>query len=347
MSTGLSPRARAALGLSSLAAALAVGRFLMRAPAYSFGGRTVVITGGSRGLGLALARQFAGEGARVWLVARSPDALEDAAADLRRTGTFVETIAADVRSPEDVRRVVARVAEDGHGIDVLVNNAGTIEVSPVEHATLGDFEDSLATHFWGPLRLIRECLPHMRRQGSGRIINISSIGGRIAVPHLAAYAAGKFALTGLSETLAAELNKSGIYVTTVTPGLMRTGSYVNVRLRGRHADEFRWFAAMAVTPLTSMQTRRAAAQIIDACRHRRASITPGWQARLAHITAALAPNAFAALNALADRAILPRPAGGPDADQARPATEVDPGSIKAVLSAQTRRTYHQPAPDWA
>jgi short-subunit dehydrogenase len=342
-----STSAQLIFGLSSLAVGLTLARrALSQKPSYSFHGRNVIITGASRGLGLELARQLAQEGARLWVVARTTEALRRAADELRQAGAIVDTITADIRRSEDVRRIVERATLDGSPIDVIVNNAGMIEVSPFEHARREDFEDSMATHFWGPLELIREALPHMRRGGDGRIINISSIGGRIAVPHLAAYNSGKFALTGLSETLHAELAKQGIVVTTVTPGLMRTGSYVNVRLRGDHSDEFRWFAAMSATPLTSMQTRRAAARIIRASREGRAAITPGWQARAAQITAAVAPNSFAAINSVVDRTLLPGPKADSDADTARVAAEVDPGAVKRVLSAETRRQHNQPEPSW-
>ena len=343
------PATQLSLGLSSLAVGLTLARRAWRAQTrYSFRGRTVLITGGSRGLGLALARQLAEEGARLWLVARSPQALHEAADELRAGGAmFVETIAADIRDEADIDRVVERVLRAGDVIDVLINNAGVIEVGPFEHAQIEDFEDSLNTHFWAPLHFIRKLLPHLRREGEGRIVNVSSIGGRVAVPHLSAYAAGKFALTGLSETLRAELLKSGIYVTTVTPGLMRTGSYVNVRLRGQHADEFRWFAAMMTTPLTSMQARRAASQILEAAREGRATVSPGWQSRAAQIVAAVAPNTTSAIEALADRSVLPPPSDQPEAERARVAADVDPGAVKALLPAQTRRTYHQQRPAWS
>lgn len=339
---------RALLGLSSLAVGLAVGRRALRARSrYSFRGRTVIITGGSRGLGLELARQLAAEGARLWLVARSLHDLQEAAEHLRAGGAaFVDTIAADLRREHAIDRVVQRVLGAGGVIDVIINNAGVIEVGPFEHAQIGDFEDSLATHFWAPLHLIRKLLPHMRRAGEGRIVNISSIGGRVAVPHLSAYTAGKFALTGLSEALRAELVKSGIYVTTVTPGLMRTGSYVNVRVRGQHAAEFRWFSAMAATSLTSMQARRAAAQIIRAAREGRATVTPGWQARAAQLAAAVAPAAMAGLDALVDR-VLPPPTGEAAADRVRRGSEIDPGAVKHLLRDQTRRDFHQPEPAWS
>lgn len=197
------------------------------------------------------------------------------------------------------------------------------------------------------VHLVRKLLPHIRREGEGRIVNVSSIGGRVAVPHLSAYAAGKFALTGLSETLRAELLKSGIYVTTVTPGLMRTGSYVNVRLRGRHAEEFRWFAAMSATPLTSMRTRRAVAQVISATRKGQATVSPGWQARVAQVANAAAPNTASAIEALADRAVLPAPSGDPAADHARLAASVDPGAVKRMLTPATRRRHRQRQPAWS
>ena len=330
-----------------MALALLAGHAVRRRITYSFRDRTIIITGASRGLGLELARQLAHEGARLWLVARSAEALGRAAAELRQGGTFVETVSVDLRQERDIDQLVSRVIQSDRAIDVLVNNAGTIVVSPFEHAQIEDFEDSLATHFWAPLHLIRKALPHMRRGGEGRIVNISSIGGRIGVPHLAAYAAGKFALTGFSESLRAELAKSGIYVTTVTPGLMRTGSYIGVQLRGQHEKELRWFAAMADTPLLSMQTSRAARQIIEATRRGRAVITPLWYARAAQIIDAVAPNTFAALSSLLDRTVLPSPDPTPNGDRARRATAVDPGALKATLSDERRRRFNQPAPDWS
>ena len=342
-----SPSVRLLAAASALASAYLVTRRLTSRTNYSFRDRTVVITGGSRGLGLAMARCFADEGARVWLIARSADGLATAAEDIASRHGRVRTVIADIRKPDDVQRIVTMIVADGHPIDVLVNNAGIIEVGPVEHAQEEDFRDSLATHFWGPLDLIRAALPHMRRQGEGRILNISSIGGRIAVPHLAAYACGKFAFTGLSETLRAELKKQGILVTTVTPGLMRTGSYVNVKLRGRHAEELRWFTAMSATPLTSMKAIRAARQIVEACRQGRATLTTTWQARLATVVNALAPETFAALNAAADRTLLPQPTSSPRGDSLRPGTTVDPGAVRTILPAETRRQHAQPEPAWS
>jgi NAD(P)-dependent dehydrogenase (short-subunit alcohol dehydrogenase family) len=341
-----SPSIRLIAGASAVAAAWYAARRLSRTE-YSFRNRTVVVTGGTRGLGFAMARRFADEGGRVWLVARSTEELGRAADELIARGGWVRTIPADIRRPDHVSRIIDTVVATDGRLDVLVNNAGIIEVGPVEHSKLEDFQDALATHFWGPLDLIRASLPHMKRKGEGRIVNISSIGGRVAIPHLAAYTASKFALVGLSEALRAELLKEGVLVTTVTPGLMRTGSYVNVKLRGRHADELRWFSAMSSTPLTAMNTERAAKSILEACREGRATLTPGVQAKLTILLNALAPNLFAFINAAVDRTLLPRPDATPLGDAARRGVQVDPGKVKTVLSEKTRREYHQPEPAWS
>jgi short-subunit dehydrogenase len=181
----------------------------------------------------------------------------------------------------------------------------------------------------------------------GSIVNVSSVAGRIARGGAGAYSASKFALVGLSEALRAELMKEGIAVTTVTPGLMRTGSYVNAKLRGRHRDEFRWFAALSATPATAINADRAAKMIIEACRQGRATLTPGMRARLAVLLNAIAPNTLAALSATVDRTMLPRPDSSPLGDAARRGLQVDPGRVKAVLSERTRREFHQPDPAWS
>ncbi len=341
-----SPTSRVLAGASAVGAAWLAARRLSR-PRYSFRDCTILITGGTRGLGFGIARLFVGEGARVWLIARSTEELSEAADELTARGGWVRSVCADIRRPDHVSRVIDTVTGSGDLIDVLVNNAGIIEVGPVEHAKIDDFQDALATHFWGPLDLIRASLPHMRRNGEGRIVNIASIGGRVAVPHLAAYTASKFALVGLSETLRAELKKEGVLVTTVTPGLMRTGSYVNAKVRGRHADELRWFTAMSATPLTSMRADRAARMIVEACRRGRATLTPGVQARAAVLLNAIAPNLFASINAAADSVLLPRPSASTQGDLAREGTQVDPGVVKRLLPKRTRQKYHQPQPAWS
>jgi NAD(P)-dependent dehydrogenase (short-subunit alcohol dehydrogenase family) len=206
-----------ALGLTAAAGAcgLVLSRLARASRAIDFLGKSVVIFGGSRGLGLAIARQLADEGARLTLVAGDTEELERARMDLEDRGAAAATIVCDIRERAQVDEAIARVINEHGAIDVLINDAGFTQAAPVEHMTLADFEDAMATHFWGPLYTIFAALPHMRRSGARRIVNISSIDGQIAVPHLVPYRASTFALTGLSEGLSAELACEGFAVTTV------------------------------------------------------------------------------------------------------------------------------------
>jgi NAD(P)-dependent dehydrogenase (short-subunit alcohol dehydrogenase family) len=173
--------------------------------------------------------------------------------------------------------------------------------------SVADFEEAMATHFWGPLHTMLAAIPHMHA-GGGRIVNISSVGGRIGVPHLAPYCASKFALTGVSTALRAELAGHGILITTVCPGLMRTGSPVNAWFKGRFREEFAWFAIADSLPILSIDGRRAAAQIVDAMRHGDPELVVTWPARLAIAAAAIAPNTVARSLGLVNR-VLPSPTG--------------------------------------
>lgn len=333
----------ALVALAGTLAGLAVLRQL-RSPVERFRDRVVVITGGSRGLGLALAREFASEGARLFLLARSAPDLERVLGDLDARGGQATAIACDIRDPDQVAHAVARIGAAAHRIDVLVNNAGIIQSLPFEHATTADFEDALDTHFWGPLWLIRAVLPWMRQQGSGRIVNISSIGGRIGVPHMVPYCASKFALVGLSETLRAELAKDGIAVTTVCPNLMRTGSYRNVVVRGQHHREAAWFALASSLPVITMSASRAAKAIVEATRRRRAHATPGWPARTAEITAGLTPELLASLMTVAARVILPAPSSDARAKDLQRSVRLDLGWLEHWLPRQAAAELNQPAP---
>jgi NAD(P)-dependent dehydrogenase (short-subunit alcohol dehydrogenase family) len=302
-------QARFLLGVAAGAAAVLAGsQAARRRHAIDFAGRFVVITGGSRGLGLVLARQFAAEGARLCLLARDEAELARAGAELRDQGAEVLTLRCDVRRRADVRAAVDRILERWPAIDVLINNAGVIQVGPLEHMTMEDFENSMATHFWGPLHLMYEIVPGMRRRGFGRIVNISSIGGRLAVPHLAPYCAGKFALAGLSDAVRAELTQYGVRVTTVSPGLMRTGSPINADMKGQHEAEYAWFAVSASVPGMSISAERAARQIVEACRYGDPDLIITPQARTAIAAAHLAPGLVARMMMVGNR-LLPGPGG--------------------------------------
>ena len=231
----MNTNAKRALTIAAGAGAVLALRALRSRATYDFRGKSVLITGGSRGLGLVLAREFAAEGARLTIVARDRVELEQARADLAARGAEVLAFACDVRDQADVQSAIERVVARYGSIDVLINNAGVIQAGPVEHMQVADFEDALNTHLWGPLYTMLAATPYMRRQGGGRIVNIASIGGKVAVPHLVPYTTSKFALVGLSDGMRAELARDNIIVTTVCPGLMRTGSHLNALFKGQHA----------------------------------------------------------------------------------------------------------------
>jgi NAD(P)-dependent dehydrogenase (short-subunit alcohol dehydrogenase family) len=303
-------------------------------------GKVVLITGGSRGLGLALARRFGARGARLVLVSRSPDQLAAAEADLRARGYDAELRVGDVRDADAMAALVAAVVRDRGGIDILVNVAGIIQSTPFEHATTDDFEESLRTHFWGPLHTITAALDTLTAR-RGRIVNVSSIGGRIAVPHMLPYSVGKFALSALSDGLHAELAPRGISVLTVTPGLMRTGSYRNVVVRGRHRLEASWFALGSTTPLTAVDAGRAAEAIVDATIRRQARLTVGLMARVAEVANVLTPELAAQVSRAAAE-LLPGPSQAPGADLARQSRDLDLGWLSKVLPTGLAREMNQP-----
>jgi NAD(P)-dependent dehydrogenase (short-subunit alcohol dehydrogenase family) len=282
----------------------------------NFAGRVVIITGGSRGLGLLLARRFRAEGARLALLARNPDELQRAAMSLDPQKRRVLPIVCDVTNPAQVTAAVNIVLQHFGRIDVLINNAGVIQVGPVEHMALSDFQHAMDVHFWGALHPIEAVLPHMKRRRAGRIVNIASIGGLVAIPHLAPYTASKFALVGLSDALRAEVRKDGIFVTTVCPGLMRTGSAIHAVMKGRHEAEFGWFGTLSALPVVAINANRAARKIVNACRHGVPHLTITPQARAMAILDRVLPNTMASLMATTAR-FLPKPSQRSHANEPR------------------------------
>src|ERR1051326_416681 len=266
-----------------------IARFI-RTARYPLYDKVVLITGGSRGLGLVLARHVCAHGGNVAIIARDPDELMRAKTDLVPRGGKVLMVECDLLDADQIQSAVRKIIDRFGKIDILINNAGVIEVGPIENMTPEDFEQAMRLHFWAPFELISQIVPEMRIWGGGRIVNISSIGGKVAVPHMAPYSASKFALTGLSDALRAEFARDNIHVTTVAPGMMRTGSHVNARFRGRHDNEFAWFASSAGAPLLSMNADRAARKILAACRRGQPSLTLTFAARLQIVANALFPN---------------------------------------------------------
>jgi NAD(P)-dependent dehydrogenase (short-subunit alcohol dehydrogenase family) len=270
---------------------------------------------------LVLARQLCAEGARVALLARDPDELARAREELVRRGGEVVTISCDLLEREQIDTAVQNVVDHFGGLDVVINNAGIIEIGPLEHMQREDFQRAMSLHFWAPFNLIMKAIPHLRRRGEGRIVNIASIGGKMAVPHLAPYCASKFALVGLSDALRAELARDRIHVTTVTPGLMRTGSEGNARFKGDHFAEYTWFSLSTALPFASIKAEHAATQIISACRRGSPALTIPLMARATILGNALFPNIAGSMMKVINTMLLPPP-GDSDGDTSRSGWEL-------------------------
>lgn len=305
---------KGASGLFALSALLLGAEAIRRvgsANRYPVNGRVVLITGSSRGLGLALAERFARAGARLVLTARSQEELERARATLLERGAVLrENVlikTCDVRANEQVQALFRFIEQQWSPVEVLVNNAGVISVGPVVSQPLAVFENAMQTNYFGMLHCSLAALPAMLHSGSGAIVNIASIGGKVAVPHLLPYSASKFACVGFSQGLHAELSSRGVRVTTVTPGLMRTGSPVNAEFTGRREQEFRWFNIGASLPGISRNAYAAAGRILRAAESGEVefSITP--QAAVLARVAPLVPALSTRILALVNRLILPSP----------------------------------------
>ena len=277
-------------------------------------GKVVVITGGSRGLGLEIARAFGRHGAHLVLASRNADELQSALGFLEKeqaiaNGSTALTVVCDVTEPEQCTRLFQQAIQRYGRVDVLVNNAGIIDIAPFQDQPLRTFEDSMRTNFFGSLHTIQAVLSHMQKRGDGAIVNIASVGGKIGVPHMLPYVASKHALVGFSAGLRAELSGTGVSVTTVCPGLMRTGSHGHAKFGGNADAEYRWFSLGATMPGISASARSAARKIYNATVDRRAEVTITPQAWLASRVVGLVPGFSADVAGLLNRLLLPAPSG--------------------------------------
>ncbi len=298
---------KALLASAGLASFLIARQAIQRLREVDLYGKAALVTGGSRGLGLLLAREFGRQGCKLVVCARDHQELDKAREDLNERGVDVLPVPCDVSNPGEVERVVGDAMRHFGRIDVLVNNAGVIQVGPFQAMSLQDFEHSLNVMFWGVVHPTLAVLPQMLERRSGRIVNITSIGGKVSVPHLLPYNCAKFAAIGFSEGLRAEVAGKGISVTTVVPGLMRTGSHVNALFKGQQAREFALFAPAASLPFISMDAERAARQIVRATRQGAAEVTLGLPANLLARFQGAFPGTVSDILGLANRVL-------PDAD---------------------------------
>jgi NAD(P)-dependent dehydrogenase (short-subunit alcohol dehydrogenase family) len=296
---------------AAVAAALGLRRLLQQEADIS--GEVVLITGGSRGLGLALAQAFGAHGCRLVICARDAEELRRAEEKLSRPGRHatapeVLSVVCDVGDREQVAEMVARALDRFGRIDILVNNAGIIDVAPLDSQPLEAYEQAMDVMYWGVVYPTFAVLPEMQARGSGRIVNITSIGGKTSVPHLLPYNGAKFAATGFSEGLRAELSGSGVTVTTIIPGLMRTGSFLHAYARGQRQKEYGWFSLASSLPLLTMSAEAAARQIVEATRRGEAERTLSLPAQLLARLTGLFPGLVADVNGLANR-VMPDPDG--------------------------------------
>lgn len=292
----------AGLGLGTAIVARAV---LARPRPADLWGRVALVTGGSRGLGFLLAREFAQQGCRIAICARDAQELDRARLDLERAGAEVFATVCDITDRQQVERMVHMVNDRYGRVDILVNNAGIIQVGPLEAVTEEHFRQAMDVMFWGMMYVTRAVLPQMQERREGRIVNITSIGGKVSVPHMIPYSSAKFAAVGFSEGLHAELMKDGITVTTIVPGLMRTGGFLNALYTGDHNKEFGWFALAGSLPLISMDAEAAARQIVDATRRgqseRILGLPASLQVRLQGLFPGLLPGVLGWVNWLLPR----------------------------------------------
>ena len=287
---------------------------------FSIKDKVAIVTGGSRGLGLEITRQICRRGGHVAILARNAEELARAQAELAASGGDVLPVQCDLLDAGQIQSAIEQTLKRFGKIDILINNAGIIEVGPLAHLKMEDFDRAMRLHFWAPYILTTQIVPHMRRNGGGRIVNISSIGGKVAVPHMAAYSASKFALTGFSDAIRTELSQDNIHVTTVNPGMMRTGSQGHAKFKGDHLAEYKWFAISSKLPFASISAERAARKIVAACQKGRPALIMPCSTYLLVVASALFPNLAGHVAKLVNRLLPSRV--DQSGDEARSGSEI-------------------------
>ena len=312
-------------------------------------GRPVaIVTGASRGLGFLLARELADRGHDLVVNARSESGLAVAVSSLQERGAQVVSVPGDLTDPALGQRLVDAATERFDRLDVLVTNAGSIQVGPALAMRAHDYANAMDLMFFGVLHPVLAALPVMKERGAGRILVISSIGGKLPAPHLLPYVAAKHAAVGFAEGLGAEVIRHGITVTCAVPGLMRTGSPGNALFTGDQEGEHRWFTLGDSLPLVSMDAERAARQLVGAALKGRPEVAPTPLAKIGMRVHGVAPSTTIRLLSLVNRFLptdeTPRPM--------RPGHAVGTSAkwfdTLTALTRRAARRYHQhddPTPD--
>ena len=332
-----------ALTALGIGAGLAARGFFAKKNEDDLKGQVVLITGGSKGLGIALARRFAKEGCRLAICARHREELHSAKRELERDGAQVIAVTCDVSDEAQVKQMIAEVEAHYGRIDILVNNAGQIQVGPVTSMTVQDFDSAMKVMFWGVVFPTLALIPTMVGRKSGKIVNITSVGGKVSIPHMVPYTCAKFAATGFSEGLRSELGAEGIQVTTVAPGLLRTGSFLNALFKGDQEAEAKWFSAGASMPLVTMTADAAAKKIVTSVKRRQAEtiLTSGAKA-ISGFHGAF-PGAAADILGLAATTFLPKMLGLTGAKSGAKIKGLQSPWIRALLTLgeQAAKRYRQ------
>ena len=263
------------------------------------------VAGGSRGLGYAIAHELGEAGHRVLITARTEADLDRARVQLAAEGVDVITRVHDVRDADGARELAAEVESRYGPIEVLVAVAGVLRVGPLPDRA-EEYAEPIDIMLRGPINLVHAVLPGMQQRDRGRIGIITSIAGIIPVPHLVAYSAAKHGAVGFARALTEELSGSKITVSTIIPGLMRTGGHWHADYIGRPTAEYAWFTALSAAPLMSMDAQRAAKIIVHGVINGRRKIIFTLPARIGELVYRMAPDAVGILIGAAGR-LLPPP----------------------------------------
>lgn len=239
---------------------------------------TVLITGASQGIGKETTLLFARNGYDIILAARQADRLEAVADEVRSLGRDALAIPTDVRDPEQVNALVQKALEHFGSIDVLINNAGVYLLGSVEDCSLSDWHNIIDTNLWGYIHTIHALLPHFLERGTGTIVNVSSIGGKVPIPYQVPYTASKYAVTGLTESLEAELQPKGIQVCGVHPNFIKTDLMERAIFRGKDEQDAQERHDLVENALKSplLETPEKVAHAIwDTVKHQRSNVLVG------------------------------------------------------------------------
>ncbi len=265
-----------------------------------------LVVGASRGLGLIIAHELAARGHDVAVCARDEESLARAADELRlRHGVRVHHQVCDVRDATQVQRLVTGTEEALGPIDVSISVAGIIQVGPLEAVQEHHFRDAIDIMLWGQIHVALAVIPGMRERNRGRIGIVTSIGGRISPPRMVPYSTAKHGAIGFAEGIAAELGGTGVTVTTLVPGLMRTGSPKQASFFGDAGKQYAWFGPAASLPLLSIDAERAARIMVDGVLRGKPVTTVSPLAHVASRVHGLAPGTTVRMMRLVSR-LLPK-----------------------------------------